>query len=198
MLHAKKAADIEVMHFDVNGVPAHLYLCQVCGYHRLIIYGISDVTIKTFTEQRIESVSTKSMNWRSFLNPDDISTLTKSPGVFLHRVVFACAFLACDRSGGGAYALALWRRLAEHDNHAMLLLSIPFVFGSVRTGLGNKLVLASMLGSVFTCLIRLSRMRVYCCIESCANCSRSWVVLIVLANSGCGGVLAACLFFPLE
>ncbi|MEO7560747.1 MAG: LptF/LptG family permease, partial [Nitrosospira sp.] len=29
---------------------------------------------------------------------------------------------------------------------AMLLLSIPFVFGSVRTGLGNKLVLASMLG----------------------------------------------------
>ena len=46
-----------------------------------------------------------------------------------------------------AYALALWRKAGGAlTTIAMLLLSIPFVFGSVRAGLGNRLVFASMLG----------------------------------------------------
>jgi len=148
MLHAKKAADIEVMHFDDNGF---LLTYTFANYADIIadhLWELSDVTIKTFTEQRIESASTKSMNWRSFLNPDDISTLTKSPEslspieLFLH-----VRFLRATGQEADAYALALWRKAGGAlTTIAMLLLSIPFVFGSVRTGLGNKLVLASMLG----------------------------------------------------
>jgi lipopolysaccharide export system permease protein len=148
MLHAKKAADIEVMHFDDNGF---LLTYTYAKYADIIadhLWELSDVTIKTFTEQRIESTSTKSMNWRSFLNPDDISTLTKSPEslspieLFLH-----VRFLRATGQEADAYALALWRKAGGAlTTIAMLLLSIPFVFGSVRTGLGNKLVLASMLG----------------------------------------------------
>lgn len=148
MLHAKKAADIEVMHFDDNGF---LLTYTYAKYADIItdhLWELSDVTIKTFTEQRIESASTKSMNWRSFLNPDDISTLTKSPEslspieLFLH-----VRFLRATGQEADAYALALWRKAGGAlTTIAMLLLSIPFVFGSVRTGLGNKLVLASMLG----------------------------------------------------
>ncbi|MGH8685631.1 MAG: LPS export ABC transporter permease LptG [Nitrosospira sp.] len=148
MLHAKKAADIEVMHFDENGL---LLTYTYAKYADLIaddLWKLSDVITKTFTEKRIESVSTSSMNWKSFLNPDDISTLTKSPEslspieLFLH-----VRFLRATGQEADAYALALWRKVGGAlTTIAMLLLSIPFVFGSVRAGLGNKLVLASMLG----------------------------------------------------
>ena len=88
------------------------------------------------------------MKWRSFLNPDDISTLTKSPEslspveLFLHVRFFRATGQEAD-----AYALALWRKAGGGlTTIAMLLFSIPFVFGSVRAGLGSRLVLATMLG----------------------------------------------------
>jgi lipopolysaccharide export system permease protein len=148
MLHTKKAADIEVMHFDDNGFMLTYTYAKYADLIADDLWELSDVTIKTFTEKRIESVSVKSMKWRSFLNPDDISTLTKSPEslspieLFLH-----VRFLRATGQEADAYALALWRKAGGAlTTIAMLLLSIPFVFGSVRAGLGNKLVLASMLG----------------------------------------------------
>ena len=148
MLHTKKAADIEVMHFDDNGFMLTYTYAKYADLIADDLWELSDVTIKTFTEKRIESVSVKSMKWRSFLNPDDISTLTKSPEslspieLFLH-----VRFLRATGQEADAYALALWRKAGGALTIiAMLLLSIPFVFGSVRAGLGNKLVLASMLG----------------------------------------------------
>ena len=148
MLHTKKAADIEVMHFDDNGFMLTYTYAKYADLIADDLWELSDVTIKTFTEKRIESVSVKSMKWRSFLNPDDISTLTKSPEslspieLFLH-----VRFLRATGQEADAYELALWRKAGGAlTTIAMLLLSIPFVFGSVRAGLGNKLVLASMLG----------------------------------------------------
>jgi lipopolysaccharide export system permease protein len=148
MLNTKKAADIEVMHFDDNGFMLTYTYAKYADLIADDLWELSDVTIKTFTEKRIESASIKSMNWRSFLNPDDISTLTKSPEslspieLFLH-----VRFLRATGQEADAYALALWRKAGVAlTTIAMLLLSIPFVFGSVRAGLGNKLVLASMLG----------------------------------------------------
>ena len=148
MLNTKKAADIEVMHFDDNGFMLTYTYAKYADLIADDLWELSDVTIKTFTEKRIESASIKSMNWKSFLNPDDISTLTKSPEslspieLFLH-----VRFLRATGQEADAYALALWRKAGGAlTTIAMLLLSIPFVFGSVRAGLGNKLVLASMLG----------------------------------------------------
>ena len=112
------------------------------------VWELKEATIKTFTGNRIDSVSMDSMRWRSFLNPDDIATLTKSPEslspieLFLH-----VRFLRATGQEAKAYALALWRKIGGALTMiAMLLLSIPFVFGSVRTGLGNRLVFATMLG----------------------------------------------------
>jgi lipopolysaccharide export system permease protein len=60
---------------------------------------------------------------------------------------FHVRFLRATGQEGDAYALALWRKAGGAvTTIAMLLLSIPFVFGSARAGLGNRLVLASMLG----------------------------------------------------
>jgi lipopolysaccharide export system permease protein len=148
MLHAGRAADIEIMNFDRDG----FLLTHIRAKHADFIDGdiweLNEVTTRTFSENRIKSVSTDSLKWKSFLNPDDIATLTKAPEslspveLFLH-----VRFLRATGQEAEAYALALWRKAgAILTTIAMLLLSIPFVFGSVRAGLGNRLVLAAMLG----------------------------------------------------
>lgn len=148
MLHTEKAADIEVMHFDDNGFMLTYTYAKYADLIADDVWKLSDVTIKKFMGNRIESVSLKSMNWKSFLKPDDISTLTKSPESLSPTELFVhVRFLRATGQDADAYALALWRKAGGAlTTIAMLLLSIPFIFGSVRAGLGNKLVLASMLG----------------------------------------------------
>ncbi len=148
MMHAGRAADIELMHFDDQGILLTYTYAKYADFIESDVWELKEATIKTFIGNRIESVSMDSMRWRSFLNPDDIATLTKSPEslspieLFLH-----VRFLRATGQEARAYALALWRKIGGAlTTIAMLLLSIPFVFGSVRTGLGSRLVFATMLG----------------------------------------------------
>lgn len=148
MLHAGRAADIEIMHFDDNGFLLTYTYARYADFNGGDLWDLQDVTTKTFTGNRIESANEQSTKWRSFLNPDDISTLTKSPEslspfeLFLH-----IRFLRATGQEADSYALALWRKAGGGlTTIAMLLFSIPFVFGSVRAGLGSRLVLAAMLG----------------------------------------------------
>lgn len=185
MLHTKKAADIEVMHFGHNGLMLTYTYAKYADLIADDLWELNDVTIKTFTEKRIESVSVKSMKWRSFLNPDDISTLTKSPEtlspieLFLH-----VRFLRATGQDADAYALALWRKAGGAlTTIAMLLLSIPFVFGSVRAGLGNKLVLASMLGiSIYLLDQVISNAGLVLHLNPALTALSPGLLLIVLAN----------------
>ena len=88
------------------------------------------------------------MNWKSFLNPDEISILNKTPeSLSIFELFQHVHFLRTTGQEADAYALALWRKAGGAlTTIAMMLLSIPFVLGSVRTGLVNKLVLAAMVG----------------------------------------------------
>lgn len=148
MVHAGRAADIEVMHFDDNGFLTTYTYAKYADFMEGDIWDLKEATTKTFTGSGIESTSMDSMQWKSFLNPDDISTLTKSPESLSPIELFQhVRFLRATGQEAAAYALALWRKMGGAlTTLAMLLLSIPFVFGSVRTGLGNRLVFASMLG----------------------------------------------------
>ena len=148
MLNAKRAANVEVLHFDDNG---SLLTYTHAKYADIIddnLWKLSEVITKTFTGEQINSVSTSSMNWESFLSPDDISTLNKTPESLSPVELFQhVRFLRTTGQEADAYALALWRKAGGAlITIAMLLLSIPFVLGFSRTGLVNKLVLAAMVG----------------------------------------------------
>ncbi len=148
MLNAKKAANVEVLHFDDNG---SLLTYTHAKYADIIddnLWKLREVITKTFTGEQINSVSTSSMNWKSFLSPDDISSLNKTPESLSPVELFQhVRFLRTTGQEADAYALALWRKAGGAlTTIAMLLLSIPFVLGSSRTGLVNKLVLAAMVG----------------------------------------------------
>jgi len=148
MLNAKKAANVEVLHFDDNG---SLLTYTHAKYADIIddnLWKLREVITKTFTGEQINSVSTSSMNWKSFLSPDDISSLNKTPESLSPVELFQhVRFLRTTGQEADAYALALWRKAGGAlTTIAMLLLSIPFVLGYSRTGLVNKLVLAAMVG----------------------------------------------------
>lgn len=88
------------------------------------------------------------MHWQSFLNQEDISTLTKPPeSLSPFELARHVEFLRNTGQDAASYALTLWRKAGSAlMTIAMLLLSIPFVFGSIRTGLSNKLVFAALIG----------------------------------------------------
>lgn len=148
MINAKRAANVEVLHFDDDGSLLSYTHAKYADIIDNNLWELSEVISKTFTKEQIESISTSSMQWKSFVNPADISTLNKSPDSLSPFDLFQhVRFLRSTGQEADAYELALWRKAGGAlTTIAMLLLSIPFVFGSSRTGLTNKLVLAVLVG----------------------------------------------------
>lgn len=148
MMHAKQAADIEILQLDQEGFLLTHTLAQYADIKDDDSWELNNVIVRTFKDDDISATRLTSLNWSSFLNPDDILTLTKLPeSLSPLELVRHVEFLRSTGQDTDSYALALWRKLGSAlMTIAMLLLSIPFVFGSIRTGLSNKLVFAALIG----------------------------------------------------
>lgn len=148
MLRAKRAADIEILQLDQDGFLLTHTLAQYADIIDDDIWKLSNVVVRTFKDDQILVTRADTLNWSSFLNPEDILTLTKPPeSLSPLELVRHVEFLRSTGQDADSYALALWRKVGSAlMTVAMLLLSIPFVFGSIRTGLSNKLVLAALIG----------------------------------------------------
>lgn len=148
MLHAQKAADIEILHLNKAGFLLTHTRAQFADIMDNDVWELSNVIIRTFSEDQVSATHLDSLSWPSFLNPEDILTLTKPPeSLSPLELVRHVEFLRSTGQDADSYALALWRKAGSAlMTIAMLLLSIPFVFGSIRTGLGNKLVFAALIG----------------------------------------------------
>lgn len=150
MQHARKAIDIEILHLNKEGfLLAHTH-AEMADFIDDTQWLLNDVTVRTFTKNKILFTRASSVRWDSFLNPEDIAILTKPPEslspIELYRHV---GFLRATGQEADSYALALWRKAGSAImTIAMLLLAIPFIFGSIRSGLGNKLVFATIIGIV--------------------------------------------------
>lgn len=148
MLHSRHAVGIEILQFSPEGHLVSYILAQSAQIIDDDIWELHDVITRTFTNDGISAAHLNSLNWRSFLRPDDIRTLTKPPES-LSPIELArhTEFLRTTGQDFDSYRLALWRKLGSVlMTVAMVLLSIPFVFGSIRTGLSNKLVFAALIG----------------------------------------------------
>jgi lipopolysaccharide export system permease protein len=109
---------------------------------------LSNVTLKVFSDRNVQTSHIDSMSWEPFLDSEQMSTLNRpaeslSP-LDLYRYV---SYLRDTGQQSDAYELALWRKFGGGlVTIAMILLSVPFVFGSVRSGIANRLVLAGITG----------------------------------------------------
>lgn len=150
MLHTKKAVDIEIIRLDKEGfLMAHIH-AEFADIYDNALWKLSNVTVRTFTKGKIFSTSADSVTWKSFLNPEDIATLTKPPESLSPTELFRhVGFLRATGQEVDSYAMAFWRKIGSAImTIAMLLIAIPFIFGSIRTGLGNKLTLSAIIGIV--------------------------------------------------
>ncbi len=148
MLHSKHAIDIEILKLDLEGFLQSHILAQSADIISDDHWKLSQVIIRTFEDDRITLSRHETHEWRSFLNPEDILTLTKPPeSLSPLELARHVEFLRSTGQDADSYALALWRKVGSAlMTIAMLLLSIPFVFGSIRSGLSNKLILATLIG----------------------------------------------------
>lgn len=148
MLHSKRAANIEILRLDKSGyLLAHIY-AQFADIRGGEAWVLSNVVIRNFADKEIVLTRLEIASWRSFLNSEDIAALTKPPeSLSPVELVRHVNFLRSTGQDADAYALALWRKAGSGLlTIAMLLLSIPFIFGSIRSGLANKLVIATLMG----------------------------------------------------
>lgn len=148
MLHAKQAADIEILHLNKAGfLHAHTQ-AQFADIMENDSWRLTNVTVRTFANNQIRKNQAETLLWESFLNPEDIATLTKPPeSLSPIELLRHVEFLESTGQDAGSYELAFWRKIGSVSmTLAMLLLAIPFVFGSIRSGLGNKLVFSAMIG----------------------------------------------------
>lgn len=143
-----KAAAIEILQLDEEGFLAAHVLAQTAEIVDNETWELSNVIVRTFANNQITVAHHTTLHWSSFVSPEDIATLTKPPESLSPLELFRhVEFLRSTGQEADSYALALWRKIGSAlMTIAMLLLSIPFVFGSIRSGLSNKLVFASLIG----------------------------------------------------
>ncbi|NKB37242.1 MAG: LPS export ABC transporter permease LptG [Gammaproteobacteria bacterium] len=140
--------DIEIMTFDQDGSLREHLNAEYAEIVTASEWELSNVTRRKFSKRSLETSHFENILWRPFLNSEQMATLNRpaeslSP-VELYQYV---SYLKKTGQKSDAYELALWRKFGGGlVTIAMLLLSVPFVFGSVRGGIANRLVLAGITG----------------------------------------------------
>jgi lipopolysaccharide export system permease protein len=146
------AADLDLFETDEKGrlkIFTHAREASVQGDDQ---WTLKDVTRKIFTEQGISTQQIQLMTMHSFLSADQVDVL-ELPADSLSSVDLYRYIEAMRGSGQNAdrYALALWRKLSVPlTTGAMVLLSLPFIFGSTRIiTAGKRIMIGSFVGIVF-------------------------------------------------
>ena len=147
-IRASYVRDVEIFTLDKQGLLSayvHAQGADIISNHQ---WRLHDVTRKEFSGTQVNTTSSARMNWTPFLSSGQVATLTRpaeslSP-VDLYRHI---GYLKDTGQQYDEVSLAYWRKFgAGLIMLAMLLLSVPFVFGSIQTGIGYRLVLAGITG----------------------------------------------------
>lgn len=146
--HAGRAEEIEILRLGDDGFLAEYIHADSADIGARDQWQLRGVTRKALHGDQVATQRSDVLFWKPFIRPDQISTLTRPPEslspVELYRYV---EYLRATGQKSDAVALAYWRKFGLGLTMiAMLLLSVPFAFGSVRTGIGSRLILAAIVG----------------------------------------------------
>jgi lipopolysaccharide export system permease protein len=146
------ATDLEIFETDDAGrlqVYTHAREAEIQNNNQWVL---KTITRKTFTEQGITTAHLASLKLDSFLNSDQVAVLEIPPDSLSTSDLYRYTQALRD-SGQNAdrYALALWRKLGVPlTTGAMVLLSLPFVFGPTRmVTAGKRIMMGSFVGIIF-------------------------------------------------
>ena len=147
-IQATLVQDVEIFTLDEQGLLDEYIYAQDAEIINNDLWRLHNVAIKEFSGEQIDTRSLARMSWRPFLSAEQMDTLTRPPESLAPEELYH--YIEYLKNAGQQYdeiSLAFWRKFgAGLIMLAMLLLSVPFVFGSIRTGIGARLALAGITG----------------------------------------------------
>ncbi|MBU0501410.1 MAG: LPS export ABC transporter permease LptG [Gammaproteobacteria bacterium] len=143
--------DVVIYEFDEQGnlkLATHADFAQYQGDK----WQLSGIRQTLFSEGRTEVKILEKSSWSSLLNPDLLKVVVVKPHMLpvwgLYRYI---RFMRDNGQDANQYEVAFWGKiLSPLVTLAMLFLSAPFLFGSMRTvGIGQRIFVGSLMGVVF-------------------------------------------------
>lgn len=113
---------------------------------------LMDVLTTRFGEEAITTEHVDSVNWRSTLTPEVVGLVSIPPeNLSIWDLTGYITYLRENGLDSGPYELSLWIRIMTPLATAgMVLLSVPFVFGSMRSvALGRRVTVGALIGIGF-------------------------------------------------
>lgn len=113
---------------------------------------LKDIEVSSFTENGVVSHQKTQTEWQSLLSPQLLSIVTVNPENLSTKGLYSYVnYLEKNGLNAGRYQLALWKKVAAPLNTGvMLLLSIPFIFASLRAvSVGQRILFGALTGLGF-------------------------------------------------
>ena len=113
---------------------------------------LSNVTFKNWQNKNIETSSFDTLPWPTSLTPDKLGVvLVKPEKMPISELLDYLSYLQKNEQNAARYELALWRKIFQPFNVAvMLLLALSFIFGPLRSvTMGARIILGILTGFSF-------------------------------------------------
>ena len=113
---------------------------------------LRDVRRSVFAENSVVTEQAASIVWPNLLNPDLFSVLSVQPeNMSMMDLYRYSSYLQSNDLDASQYTLALWIKVvAPLASMAMLMIALPFVFGSTRSGsAGSRMLIGLLIGIGF-------------------------------------------------
>ena len=113
---------------------------------------LNDVTIKRWEQNRILTTKLDLMPWPTDLSPEKLGVVSVKPErMAVSDLVEYLGYLNKNEQSASRYELALWRKIFQPLNVAvMLLLALSFIFGPLRSvTMGARVILGIITGFSF-------------------------------------------------
>lgn len=110
------------------------------------------VSIRNISEKQISQQNLNEQRWESLLNPDVVNVVSVTPeNLSIWKLRGYIDYLNDNQLDSREYELWFWSKLiAPFTIAAMIILALPFVFGSLRNvGAGQRILVGFLLGLGF-------------------------------------------------
>jgi len=147
---------VKVYEFDNNNQLQRITLAESAKY-RGDVWQLAKVRQTEFKKGELLSMEKPSVVWQQLLNPDLFNVVSEQPANMSAFDLYRYKnYLQSNQLDSSNYELAFWIKIfTPLSSMVMLLIALPFVFGSQRsTGTGNRVLVGLLLGIGFYLLNR--------------------------------------------
>ncbi len=143
---------VYLYNFDTSKQPIKLTYATEATYQDNGSWILNDVAQTLFTKPYITTRQQNELIWHGILDPGLIDVVAVDPlGLSSRELLRYIDYLESNGLNSDQYRVAFWSKLASpFATGAMMLLAIPFIFGSMRSAsMGSRLLAGTLIGIGF-------------------------------------------------